>query len=93
MPDYQRIKTELEGIAVEDNPALVRQKSRDFYWYSPILKAQLDNVTADLVVTPKNEEEVIRTLKVAFVHGVPVTPRAPAPAITARPCRFPAVSC
>ncbi len=52
-------------IAVEDNPALVRQKSRDFYWYSPILKAQLDNVTADLVVTPKTEEEVIRTLRVA----------------------------
>lgn len=75
MPDYQLIKQELEGIAVEDNPALVRQKSRDFFWYSPILKAQLDNVTADLVVTPKTEAEVIRTLKVAFAHGVPVTPR------------------
>jgi FAD/FMN-containing dehydrogenase len=75
MPDYQKIKQELEGIAIEDNPALVRQKSRDFYWYSPVLKAQLDGVTADLVVTPKNEAEVIQTLKVAFAHGVPVTPR------------------
>jgi FAD/FMN-containing dehydrogenase len=75
MPDYQQIKKELEGIAIEDNPALVKQKSRDFYWYSPILKAQLDNVTADLVVSPISEEEVIRTLKVAFAHGVPVTPR------------------
>jgi hypothetical protein len=53
MPDYQKIKQELEGIAVEDNPALVRQKSRDFYWYSPILKAQLDGVTADLVVSQR----------------------------------------
>jgi FAD/FMN-containing dehydrogenase len=75
MPDYQLIKKELEGIAIEDNPALVRQKSRDFYWYSPILKGQLDGVTADLVVTPKSQEEVIRTLKVAFAHGVPITPR------------------
>ncbi|WFU91175.1 FAD-binding oxidoreductase (plasmid) [Rhizobium sp. CC1099] len=75
MPDYEKIKKELAGIAIEDNPALVRQKSRDFYWYSPILKAQLDNVTADLVVTPKNEAEVIQALKVAFAHGVPVTPR------------------
>ncbi len=75
MPDYQQIKKELEGIAVEDNPALVKQKSRDFYWYSPILKAQLDNVVGDLVVSPKNEEEVIRTLKVAYAHGVPVTAR------------------
>ncbi|MFN7010705.1 MAG: FAD-binding oxidoreductase [Allorhizobium sp.] len=75
MPDYQLIKQELEGIAIEDNPALVKQKSRDFYWYSPILKAQLDNVVGDLVVSPKNEEEVIRTLKVAYAHGVPVTAR------------------
>ncbi len=75
MPDYQQIKKELEGIAVEDNPALVKQKSRDFYWYSPILKAQLDNVVGDLVVSPTNEEEVIRTLKVAYAHGVPVTAR------------------
>ncbi|PZM14546.1 FAD-binding oxidoreductase [Rhizobium tubonense] len=75
MPDYQMIKKELEGIAIEDNPALVRQKSRDFYWYSPVLKRQLDSVTADLVVTPKTEEEVIRTLKIAYAHDVPVTPR------------------
>ncbi|MBW9064406.1 FAD-binding oxidoreductase [Rhizobium herbae] len=75
MPDYAAIKKELEGITIEDNPALVRQKSRDFYWYSPILKAQLENVTGDLVVSPKSEEEVIRTLKVAYAHGAPVTPR------------------
>ncbi|WP_337268286.1 FAD-binding oxidoreductase [Oryzifoliimicrobium ureilyticus] len=75
MIDYQKIKQDLEGIAIEDNPALVRQKSKDFYWYSPILKKQLENVTADLVVTPKTEEEVIRTLKVAYAAGIPVTPR------------------
>ena len=75
MIDYQKIKEELAGIAVEDNPALMRPKSRDFYWYSPVLKAQLDAVVADLVVTPKTEEEVIRTLRVAYAHGAPVTAR------------------
>ena len=75
MADYAKIFEELQGIAVEDNPALVKQKSRDFYWYSPILKEELDNVVGDLVVSPTTEEEVIRTLKVAFDHGVPVTPR------------------
>ncbi len=75
MVDYALIKKDLEGIAVEDHPALVKQKSRDFYWYSPILKSQLDNVTADLVVSPVTEEEVIRTLKVAYAHGAPITPR------------------
>ena len=75
MADYQAIKQELDGIAWEDNPALVKQKSRDFYWYSPVLKAQLDNVIADLVVSPVNEAEVIQVLRVAYAHGVPVTPR------------------
>jgi FAD/FMN-containing dehydrogenase len=75
MADYETIKAELDGIAVEDNPRLVQAKSRDFYWYSPVLKAQLDNVTGDLLVSPKNEAEVIKVLKTAFAHGVPVTPR------------------
>lgn len=75
MADYAIIKAELEGIAMEDNPQLVRQKSRDFFWYSPILKDQLDGVTGDLVVSPTTEDEVIQTLRVAFAHGVPVTAR------------------
>lgn len=75
MVDYAKIKSELEGIAVEDNPQLVRQKSRDFFWYSPILKDQLDGVTGDLVVSPTTQDEVIQTLKVAFANDVPVTAR------------------
>ena len=53
-------KQRLDGIRTEDNPALVRQKSRDFYWYSPTLKRQLDAVTADIVVSPTSEAEVVR---------------------------------
>ncbi|WP_237151752.1 FAD-binding oxidoreductase [Oryzibacter oryziterrae] len=75
MPDYDAIKRDLEGIAIEDNPQLVLQKSRDFYWYSPVLKEQLANVKGDLLVSPANEKEVIQVLKVAYAHGVPVTAR------------------
>ncbi|MBN9016233.1 MAG: FAD-binding oxidoreductase [Rhizobiales bacterium] len=73
--DLDAFRKELDGIAIEDNPALVKQKSRDFFWYSPILKGQLEHVTGDLVATPKDEAEVIRILKAAFAHDVPVTPR------------------
>jgi FAD/FMN-containing dehydrogenase len=73
--DIAALKGRLEGIRTEDNPALVRQKSRDFYWYSPILKRQLDQVTADVVVSPTSEAEVVRTLAAAFELGIPVTPR------------------
>jgi len=53
--DIQGFRRAIGPIACEDNAVLVRQKSRDFYWYSPILKQQLDSVTADLVVSPMNE--------------------------------------
>lgn len=62
-------------IRCETNPALVKQKSRDFYWYSPVLKRQLDHVAADVVATPASEAEVVQILKSAYALGIPVTPR------------------
>ncbi len=75
MMDIAALKRDLDGLKVEDNEKIVQQKSRDFYWYSPVLKRQLDHVTADLVVSPKSEAEVIRVLAACHRHGVPVTPR------------------
>lgn len=75
MTDLAALKRDLEGIAVEENPVLVRQKSRDFFWYSPVLKRQLDHVAGDIVVSPKSEAEVVRAVRAAFAHGVPITPR------------------
>ena len=71
----EALKADLDGLRIEENAAVVRQKSRDFYWYSPVLKRQLDAVTADLVVTPRDEAEVIRVLAACYRHDVPVTPR------------------
>ena len=75
MMDVSALKRDLDGIKLDDNPAIVQQKSRDFYWYSPVLKQQLDHVTGDLIVTPKDEAELIRVLAACHRHGVPVTPR------------------
>ncbi|PBB69087.1 FAD-linked oxidase [Mesorhizobium sp. WSM4312] len=73
--DVSALKRDLDGIKLDDNPAIVQQKSRDFYWYSPVLKQQLDHVTGDLIVTPRTEAELIRVLAACHRHGVPVTPR------------------
>nr|WP_306269124.1 FAD-binding oxidoreductase [Pararhizobium sp. IMCC3301] len=73
--DFARLKAELAPVRCEDNAAIVRQKSRDFFWYSPVLKRQLQEVTADLIAAPVNEAEVIHVLKTCFAHDVPVTPR------------------
>ncbi|MGY3331553.1 FAD/FMN-containing dehydrogenase [Mesorhizobium sp. USDA 4775] len=75
MMDVSALKRDLDGLKLDDNPAIVQQKSRDFYWYSPVLKQQLDHVTGDLIVTPKTEAELIRVLAACHRHGVPVTPR------------------
>ena len=73
--DIDGLLKRLGGIRTETNPALVKQKSRDFYWYSPILKRQLDAVVGDIVVSPRSTDEVVRTLAAAHALGIPVTPR------------------
>jgi FAD/FMN-containing dehydrogenase len=75
MADLQALRADIEGIKTEDNEKIVQQKSRDFYWYSPVLKERLEDVTGDLVVSPKTEDELIRVLKSCYKHGIPVTPR------------------
>lgn len=73
--DIEGLKARISGIRTEENPALVKQKSRDFFWYSPTLKRQLDAVTGDIVVSPKTRDEVVATLEAAHALGIPVTPR------------------
>ncbi len=36
----------------------VKRLSRDFHWFSPVLKQQLEDKQADAVVRPRNEEEL-----------------------------------
>ena len=68
-------KAALAHLDIDENPVSVRAKSRDFFWYSPVLKARLDHVTADFVVAPRTEAEVILVLATCYHHGVPVTVR------------------
>lgn len=68
-------KAALSHLDLDENPVSIRAKSRDFFWYSPVLKARLDHVVADFVVAPRNEAEVIEVLRVCHAHDVPVTTR------------------
>ena len=73
--DIAALRAAIGPIKWEDNPILVKQKSRDFYWYSPVLKRELETVTADVVVSPISEAEVRTVLAAAYRLGIPVTPR------------------
>ena len=73
--DLATFKSRIGDMRTEENPALVKQKSRDFYWYSPTLKRQLDHVTADIIVYATSQDEVVQVLAAAHALGIPVTPR------------------
>jgi FAD/FMN-containing dehydrogenase len=74
-PNIAAAKAALAHIEQDDNPATIRSKSRDFFWYSPVLKAEMDHLEADFVVNPKSEAEVIEVLRTCYAHDVPVTTR------------------
>src|SRR6202171_3159193 len=56
-------------------PQLVEQLSRDFYWYSPVLRKQLDSKTGDIVVQPLSVTEIQGVLRYCHAHDLPVTVR------------------
>jgi len=56
-------------------PQLVQRLSRDFYWYSPVLRSQLDGKVAGVVVQPLNTGEVRDVLRYCGRHNLPVTAR------------------
>ncbi|MEM9198333.1 MAG: FAD-binding oxidoreductase, partial [Pseudomonadota bacterium] len=68
-------KAALAHLELDENPASLKAKSRDFFWYSPVLKARLDHVMADFAVAPRDEAELIEVLRVCYAHDVPVTTR------------------
>lgn len=74
-PNITAAMEALSHLEIDVNPASVKAKSRDFFWYSPVLKDRLDGVVADFVVTPKSQDEVIEILRVCYAHDVPVTTR------------------
>jgi FAD/FMN-containing dehydrogenase len=75
MADIEALKASLGDIPLVTDRTKVQLKSRDFYWYSPVLKRQLESVRADLVVEPRDEAEVIRALRACHRQRVPVTVR------------------
>jgi FAD/FMN-containing dehydrogenase len=54
---------------------VVNRLSRDFYWYSPVLRKQLDGKVADVVVHPLTVQEIQNVLRYCYAHDIPVTAR------------------
>ncbi len=70
--DFDALLGSVEKVTSE---RLLRQKSRDFFWFSPILKPQLDDKLADAVVVPTTQEELATVASACAATRTPLTVR------------------
>lgn len=75
-PRIAALMADLGEVPVITEEKVVRRRSRDFFWYSPILNIQLAEKFAEIIVLPRNEADIIVTVRACVKHGVPLTVRA-----------------
>jgi FAD/FMN-containing dehydrogenase len=64
-----------DDARVLTQPLVVEQLSRDFYWYSPVLRKQLDGKVAGVIVQPLGAVEIQAILRYCYAQNIPVTVR------------------
>jgi FAD/FMN-containing dehydrogenase len=75
MSDVAALVGDLGDIPFSTEPATLRRRSRDYFWYSQALAEDLAGKQAEVVVTPRNEGDVVRVAAACARRRVPLTPR------------------
>jgi FAD/FMN-containing dehydrogenase len=79
VPRTDELKVELKALVgaanVIDSGESLETLSKDYYWYSPVLKRQLDDKSADAVVKPANRDELRSVVAACWRAKVPVIAR------------------
>ena len=73
--DWAAFAKALHPVEIINEPVLVKKRSRDFFWYSPILNAELRRCFGDLVARPRTPEEMRHVLAVAYAKDAPIVLR------------------
>ncbi len=60
---------------VVTEPPELDRLSKDYYWFSPILEAQLAGKLADAAVHVQTSDQVAEIVRLAVRHEIPLTPR------------------
>ncbi len=73
--DWAGFRSAIDGVSVIDDAKMVKARSGDYYWYSPILNEMLQDKTGDLLVVPRDQDEVLRVAAASARFGIPMTIR------------------
>ncbi len=73
--DWQAVADRLSPIETLLAPAQVEKLSKDYYYFSPILTAQLKDKAGNLIVRPKTEAEVLQVAQFCVASKLPLTVR------------------
>lgn len=74
----ERLRSIVGDEQIVSAPARLQHDSRDYYWYSPILKPLLDDKAADLIVRPHSVEELMEVVAATVRQRIPITPQGAA---------------
>ena len=66
---------DIADVPVATDAPTLKLKSRDFHWFSPILKRELDGKRAQAIVRPRDREELARVVSAAAKRRVALTMR------------------
>ena len=74
--DIEGLVADLGDMPLVTDTQSVRRRSRDFFWYSPVLNRQLHGKAADLIALPRDEADVVRAARACARRRIPLTVRA-----------------
>ena len=75
MTALEQFLADIAPIDSNQNAAQVAAKSKDYFWYSPVLAELLDGKTGDVVVTPRSQAEVVQVAAACAKHRINITVR------------------
>src|SRR3979409_2444270 len=75
MPISASLRQDLGDVPLLEAAGSLPLRSRDFFWFSPILKEKLEDKRAEIVAVPRNKSELIRIASACAKHRVPLTVR------------------
>lgn len=71
----EEFESQLGALNVKQDARSVDKLSKDYYWYSPLLKAELIEKKADIAIKVDSLDMLMTAVKLCFKHGLPISIR------------------